>query len=257
MASTPQKLSSKEADELATILRDSETLTTLAKAGIESGLLEETGSLELLSELSQRLLTRNRSREAAKKFGAACMGGSSSATPDASLETASLCMQPSYFRRDTSEGDEGTTNLYVAKVFVHSLPTAPEGTILCARFSLQETSSSAGDEPMHDFNLTLTQVAPVVAAGAPKFSFTFALTDTPASQAATWTLNEVQRDKLTILAKMFGLSTSRWTPTGVLGFMLAACGCAQIDEHPCFSTIVRAAKDANREELLSRAGSLF
>ena len=118
MASTPQKLSSKEADELATILRDSETLTTLAKAGIESGLLEETGSLELLSELSQRLLTRNRSREAAKKFGAACMGGSSSATPDASLETASLCMQPSYFRRDTSEGDEGTTNLYVAKVFV-------------------------------------------------------------------------------------------------------------------------------------------
>ena len=249
------KISSKEADELANILKDSAALTALAKAGVEAGTLEDTATLESLSELSQRLLTRNRCRTAAAKFGAACVGGSSAAAPDASIETAARCLLPSYFRHDTSEGDEGTINLYASKTFVHSLPTAPEGTTLCARFSLQETSSG-DDEPLHDFNLTLTQVAPFVQ-GAPKFSFTFAFTDTPASQAATWTLNEVQRDKLTILAKMLGLSTSRWTPAGVLGFVLAGCGCAQIDEHACFATVIRAAKEANREELLSRAGSLF
>jgi len=154
-AVTQQAVNNKEADELATILKDSAALTALATAGLEAGTLEETPTLELLSELSARLLCRNRARAATAKFGSACLGGGGGGAADASVDAAARSLLPSYFRHEASEGgadDEGSTSLWVAKVFLHALPAAPEGTTLCARFSLQETSG-ATNEPLHDINL--------------------------------------------------------------------------------------------------------
>ena len=71
-------------------------------------------------------------------------------------------------------------------------------------------------------------------------SFTFTLENVPASQAAEFTLDEAQRDKLTVLAGLLGLSAGRWTPAGVLGLIFAGCGCQQMDDHPCFLELLRA-----------------
>jgi hypothetical protein len=126
----------------------------VALAPNATGTLEETPTLELLSTLSQRLLTRNQCRAAAAKFGAVCVGGSSSAAPDASVEAAAGCLLPSYFRQESTADDDGQTNkLYAAKVFLHALPAAPADTTLCARFSLQESSAAGSEEPWHDVNI--------------------------------------------------------------------------------------------------------
>ena len=79
----------------------------------------------------------------------------------------------------------------------------------------------------------------------------------PVAEAADWTLDEAQRDKLTVLAGLLGLSPTRWTPAGILGLLLSGCACAQLDGHACFAEMVKACKSAHREELLARAGSLF
>ena len=251
-------VSSKELDELTTILKDSASLSALASAGLEAGTLEETASLELLSELSSRMLCRNRCRTAAAKFGASCVSSGTSA-PDETIERAAACLLPSYFRHEATEGggEDGTSNLWVAKVFLHSLPTAPEGTTLCVRFSLQETTGGGSDEPMHDVNLKVMQIAPHVQGSVPKLSISFSLADVSSSEAAEWTLDDAQRDKLSVLAALLGLSTTKWTPAGVLGLLLAGCGCAQLDAHACFASMLRASKGAHRDELLARAGSLF
>ena len=86
-AVSSKDVSSKELEELNTILKDSASLTALASAGLEAGTLEETASLELLSELSSRLLCRNRCRAAAAKFGASCVS-SGTAAPDETIERA-------------------------------------------------------------------------------------------------------------------------------------------------------------------------
>ena len=142
---------------------------------------------------------------------------------------------------------------------MHSLPAAPEGTTLCARFHLSQREDENDDAPpLHDVSLRVNQIAPFAqAGGAPKLSLAFSLADVPGSAAADWTLDDAQRDKLNVLAQLLGLSTTRWTPAGVLGLMLAGCGCAQLDEQPCFAELLKACKAAHREELLSRAGSLF
>ena len=70
-------------------------------------------------------------------------------------------------------------------------------------------------------------------------------------------LDEAQRDKLGIRTAMLGLPSGRWTPAGVLGLLLAACGCAQLDEHPCFAEMLKACRTAHRDELLERGGSRF
>jgi len=101
------------------------------------------------------------------------------------------------------------------------------------------------------------QVAPSVPSGAPKLSFAFALADVPAAAAGDWTLDEAQRDKLSVIGGMLGLSSSRWTPAGILGLLLAGCGCSQIDSHAAFAALIRACREAHREELLARAGSTF
>ena len=134
---------------------------------------------------------------------------------------------------------------------------APPGTTLCARFSLQETTVVGSDEPLHDVSLRVVQIAPMVQGSTPKLSFAFSLADVPAGQAGEWTLDKAQRDKLGILTAMLGLPSGRWTPAGVLGLLLAACGCAQLDEHPCFAEMLKACRTAHRDELLERGGSRF
>ena len=39
--------------------------------------------------------------------------------------------------------------------------------------------------------------------------------------------------------------------------LLSAAGCAALDEQPCFTEVVRASREAHREELLASAGNLF
>ena len=90
-----------------------------------------------------------------------------------------------------------------------------------------------------------------------KYAFHFEMVDVSAASAGDWTLDDSQRAKLTELQECLGLKGGRWTPIGMLGVLLAAGGCAQLDENPCFSVVLRACKDAHREELLAQSGSLF
>ena len=55
---------------------------------------------------------------------------------------------------------------------------------------------------------------------------------------------------------MLGLK-SRFTPAGVLGMLLAGIGEQHLDNNECFARVLRAAKEAHREELLASAGSTF
>ena len=63
-------------------------------------------------------------------------------------------------------------------------------------------------------------------------------------------LDEVQRHTLVELQSL-GLAESLWTPVGVLGFVLAAASCAQLDELDFFSGLIRSVLEAHRDELLS------
>jgi hypothetical protein len=248
-------VNSKEMDELTTILGDSAALAEVASSGISKGTLEDTATLEVLAELSSRLLCRNRCRESASKFASAIAG---SKDADKVL-TATSAFLPSYFRHtQTSGGEEegGQTDLWVSKVFLRELPKPPTpGTVLCVRFSLSarvEAGDGDGD-PLYDLSLKVMQVA----GPEHKFAFSFGMADVPASRAAEWTLDEAQRGRLAELQGHLDLASARWTPIGLLGVLLSAAGCAQLDANPCFSEALRACKEAHREELLAKSGSLF
>ena len=47
----------------------------------------------------------------------------------------------------------------------------------------------------------------------------------------------MQRHKLTELQALLGLSDSLWTPVGVLGFVLAAASCNQLEELRFFKVL--------------------
>jgi len=227
------------------ICGDSASLAALASAGLTDGTLEETATLERLAELSARLLCRNRSRAAALAYGRALVNEKS-----AELDAAVTALLPSYFRHNSkSGGEEDEGQVWVSKVFLHGLPAAP-GTTLCARFSLSEQASTLEDEvPLYDLSLKVLQVAPT---GGRSFQCSFDLVDTPAASAGEFTLDETQRAKLAELKAMLGLTSARWTAVGVLGMMLAAAGCAQMETTGCFKEVLRAAREAHREELLAR-----
>ena len=62
----------KEMADLREIKQDSERLCALVEAGLKEGnLTDHTPTLERVAALSNRLLCRNRAREAAVRFGAA------------------------------------------------------------------------------------------------------------------------------------------------------------------------------------------
>lgn len=261
-ASSPQKVSSaasvnsKEMEELAKILGDSAALAEVASSGISKGTLEDTTTLEALSELSSRLLCRNRCRQSASKLASFITGGKDADK----VAAATNAFLPSYFRHtQTSGGEEegGQTDLWVSKVFLHELPTPPTpGTVLCVRFSLSarvEAGDDGDGDSLYDLSLKVMQVA----GPEHKYAFSFGMTDLPASRAAEWTLDEAQRKKLAELQGHLDLVSARWTPIGLLGVLLAAAGCAQLDANPCFVEALRACKEAHREELLAKSGSLF
>jgi len=54
----------------------------------------------------------------------------------------------------------------------------------------------------------------------------------------------VQRHKLVELQSLLGLTESLWTPVGVLGFVLAAASCAQLDELDFFKDFIRSVREA-------------
>lgn len=256
-ATTASQVSSKEMEELTTILRDSVLLAEHASSGIANGTLEDTATLEALSELSSRLLCRNRSRQSAIKFGSAITGGKD----NEKVAAAAKPFVPSYFRHtQTSGGEEegGQTDLWVSKVFLHDLPQPPTpGTVLCARFSLSARDAPAGGEgegeSLYDLSFKVMQVA----GPEHKYALSFGMNDVLAVQGADWTLDEGQRAKLAELQGFMGLASGRWTPVGLLGMLLSAAGCAQLDANPCFVEVIRACREAHREELLAASGSLF
>ena len=49
---------------------------------------------------------------------------------------------------------------------------------------------------------------------------------------------------------LLGLSDSLWTPVGVLGFVLAAASCAQLEELAFFKDLLRSVREAHRDEVL-------
>lgn len=250
---TQSGVASRELEELGVILGDAAALAALAAdASARAALLEETATLERLAELSSRLLLRNKARAAAR---AICMLAESAAHADR-IDAATACITPAYFRR--SEGyDEGQT-VWASKVFLHGVPGAP-GTTLCVRFSLTESRPADDDaEPTYDLALKAMQVAPFeVAEGGHRFTLSFGLQDASAERAAAFTLDDVQRAKLLELKGLLGFASGRWTAVGVLALLLAAAGCAAVEDNACFAGVLRAAREAHREELLANAGNLF
>lgn len=240
--------------ELNNICGDGSKLAALMAKGLEAGTIEETETLTQLSELSSRLLCRNRSREAARLFARTLLGDKDPMDP--AVDAAAKVFLPSYFRH-TSSGEEDASQMWVCKLFLHELPAAP-GSTLCARFSLTEHADPAADpdadeEPQYDLSLTVMQVAPYKV-GTARFALTFALADKRAAEAGEFALDDAQRARIGELQQMLGLTSSRWTPVGVLGVLLAAVGCAQMETNPCFTELLRAAREAHREELLASAG---
>ena len=245
----------KELDELHKILSDSTQLNELVASGLKNGTLEDTSNLESLSDLSARLLSRNRCRSATAKFGTSLLADKHTEP----INLAAGAMLPSYFRHEQTpphEEEGGQTDLWVSKIFMHEMAAPPQpGTVLCARFSLSASiPAGQNDEPLYDLSIKVMQVR---GRTEHKYAFHFEMVDVSAASAGDWTLDDSQRAKLTELQECLGLKSGRWTPIGMLGVLLAAGGCAQLDENPCFSVVLRACKDAHREELLAQSGSLF
>ena len=227
----------KEMADLQEIMLDSDRLCALVEAGLkERNLTDDTPTLERVAALSNRLLCRNRAREAAVRFGTALRVTKTGKT--GTLDAAASAMWPAYFRH-SRENDETGEDVYLSKLYLHGLPpggtaapggaAAAGGTSLCVRFSL----ASRDEEEMYDLSLKVLQVHPWEQK-AHHFHFSFELADRPANDAAGWVLDEVQRLKLVELQALLGLSDSLWTPVGVLGFVLAAASCAQLEArgHP-------------------------
>ena len=256
-APTQAGVANRELDELHGILEDGKTLAALAAKALETSTLEETATLEHISELSARLLCRNRARTAARNYGMALL---CIKVADDALESAARTLFPSYFRHTTSVGDGDAEQMWVCKLFLHALPGAPE-TTLCARFSLAEHADPGGGggdaveaaATQYDLNLQLIQVAPFVA-GASRFAFSFALVDKHTADIGEFTLDDGQRARLNELRMLLGLTSGRWTSVGMLGVLLAAISSGQMDENPCFKEMQRATREAHRAELLAISG---
>ena len=257
-APTQAGVANRELDELHGILEDGKTLAALAAKALETSTLEETATLEHISELSARLLCRNRARTAARNYGMALL---CIKVADDALESAARTLFPSYFRHTTSVGDGDAEQMWVCKLFLHALPGAPE-TTLCARFSLAEHADPGGGgggdaveaaATQYDLNLQLMQVAPFVA-GASRFAFSFALVDKHTADIGEFTLDDGQRARLNELRMLLGLTSGRWTSVGMLGVLLAAISSGQMDENPCFKEMQRATREAHRAELLAISG---
>jgi len=177
------------------------------------------------------------------------------------LEKASKALLPSYFRHTTAASDDEASQMWVCKLFLHGLPAA-EGTSLCARFSLTEHADPAADpnaadedevEPQYDLSLQVMQVAPFVQ-GTSRFALSFALVDKRASEVGDFSLDDTQRQRLDELRQLLGLTSSRWTAVGMLGVLLAGICCGQMEDNECMALLLRAAREAHREELLASAG---
>jgi len=230
--------------DLHEILLDSDRLCALVEAGLNT---DDTPTLERVAALSSRLLCRNRAREAAVRFGTALRVTKPGATTS-TLGVAAAAMWPAYFRHSTH--DETGEDVYLSKLYLHGLPpgtAAAGGTSLCVRFSL----ASRDDEEMYDLSLKVLHLqAPV----GRHFHFSFELADRPANDAAGWVLDEAQRHKLVELQALLGLSDSLWTPVGVLGFVLAAASCNQLEELAFFKDLLRSVREAHRDEVLEGGG---
>ena len=129
----------KEMADLREIKQDSERLCALVEAGLKEGnLTDHTPTLERVAALSNRLLCRNRAREAAVRFGTA-LRVTRPGAPTSTLDAAAAAMWPAYFRH-SRENDENGEDLYLSKLYLHALPPgdsqAAGGTSLCVRFSL-------------------------------------------------------------------------------------------------------------------------
>ena len=242
-------MSNKEMSDLAEIMLDSERLCQLAKDGLDKGnLADDTASLQRLADLSSRLLCRNRAREAAVRLGTALRVTQHTTS---TLDAAASTVWPAYFRH-SKVNDETGEDIYLSKLYLHALPPKPDrpegeaSTSLCVRFSL----AAHGDEGTYDLSLKVLQIHPTDP-HTHSFHFAFELQDRPATDAAGWVLDEVQRHKLVELQSLLGLTESLWTPVGVLGFVLAAASCAQLDELDFFSGLIRSVLEAHRDELLS------
>jgi len=252
---TQAGVANRELDELQNITTDGTSLVKLVSAGLDANSLEETATLEQISELSARLLCRNRSRAAVRAYGASLLADKGAT--DESLAAAAMAFTPSYFRHTTS-GDDDATQMWVCKLFLSTLPAAPD-TTLCVRFSLKEHADAAADadadedDLQYDLSLTVMQVAPFVA-GASRFALSFELMDKRPREAADFTLDDAQRQRLTELKSLLGLTSSKWTAVGMLGVLLAALGCGQMPDAGFFDELVRGAREAHREELLANAG---
>ena len=203
----------------------------------KSTLTEDTESLERLAALSGRLLLRNKARDAAVRFGTALRTRSD-------LSAAAATLWPAYFKH-SQENDETGEDVYTSKIYMHGLDKGE--TTLCVRFSL----ASRDDEGMYDLNLQVLQVHPFDAHQKHRFQFSFELQDRPADDAAGWVLDETQRHKL---VELQGLGASLWTPVGVLGLVLSASSCAQLEELAFFKDLLRSVREAYRDEVLDSTG---
>jgi hypothetical protein len=262
---TQKGVANRELDELHAIQRDGESLRALVSAGLEQHSLEDTASLERLSELSTRLLCRNRARAAAAKFAHAILSERSAPpssppkAPGGQLDTAASTLLPAYFRHTQNGGaDEDGGQVWVSKVYLHALPGGAPGTALCVRFSLKELEPEGGDadESLYDLSVQAQQVAPFEA-GASRFTFSFGFQDKRASAASEFTLDEAHTARLAELQALLGLAATRCTAYGALGFLLAGVACGQLEGNACFDELLRALREAHRAELLAASGSLF
>ena len=248
--------------ELRSIGGDGARLAALVKEGLETSCLEETERLEQIAELSTRLLCRNRARAAARAYGGALLGdkGGADAPEHAPLDAATRTLLPSYLRHTTSAAEDEASQMWVGKLFLADLPLS-EGTSLCVRFSLSEHTGSepaAEETPaapaLYDLSVQVLQVAPLVKPGGGRYALSWAYVDWRASDASEFALDDAARARLAELRAMLGLTNAKWTDVGMLGWILAALGTNAVEHVDAFAALLKACKDAHREELLASAG---
>lgn len=249
-APTQLSVADREMNDLREIIGDGEALRELAREGLENDSLQEQQSLERLTMLSGRLLNRGRARKAAQGFVERCLDKRAISATQESLEAALKTIYPAYFRHSAYNEAEGKA-IWLSKGYLYGLPGSQDGaqeTTLSVRFSLGEFDGA--EERTYDLQLQLLQVHPFVTSG-PRFAFTFSMQDAVASEAGGWTLDEVQRGKLLELHALLGLRGA-WTPPALLGMMLSAVACGELDSLTFFTEVVGSARDAHREELLEQ-----
>jgi len=172
------------------------------------------------------------------------------------MESALASMWVTYCKTEHST-EEGQTG-YLTKMYLHGLVAGGgPATTLCVRFALAEhVAEEDGGDALYDVSLTVLQVKPFVSNSA-KFTFSFAMQDTPAAAAGDWALDESQRARLLELHALLRLPPSMGTAAAMLGLLLASAGGAGLEKEPFFAEALSAARTAHREELLASGGSLF